>query len=122
MSVFSFLFSMIVTFYYRNKSNIYIGKKSIIFYNVKIDVFANSGRVYIGDNVRIGCSSKRYHAGIPFPSKLLLDSKDSTISIGDKTRIWGAYCHASKSIKIGKKCLIASGVNIIDSNGHITDS
>ena len=33
-------------------------------------------------------------------------------------RINGAYIHAEKSISIGSKCVIASGVNITDNNGH----
>ena len=55
---------------------------------------------------------------MPFPTSLLLDGKGAKISIGDNCRINGAYIHAQKSIVIGKNCVIATGVNIIDSNGH----
>lgn len=55
---------------------------------------------------------------MPFYTELLADGKGSKIIIGDNCRINGAYVHAEKSIKIGSNCVIASGVNIIDSNGH----
>lgn len=54
-----------------------------------------------------------------FPTTLLIDKKNAKIEIGANTRINGAYIHAQKSIRIGKNCVIASGVNIMDSNGHI---
>jgi acetyltransferase-like isoleucine patch superfamily enzyme len=38
--------------------------------------------------------------------------------IGDNCRVNGAYIHAQKGINIGKNCVIAAGVNVIDSNGH----
>lgn len=38
--------------------------------------------------------------------------------IGNNTRINSAAIHAYDKITIGNNCVIASGVNIIDSNGH----
>jgi acetyltransferase-like isoleucine patch superfamily enzyme len=55
---------------------------------------------------------------MPFPTTLLSDGNKSMIEIGDNCRVNGAYIHAQKRIKIGKNCVIAAGVNIIDSNGH----
>jgi acetyltransferase-like isoleucine patch superfamily enzyme len=49
---------------------------------------------------------------------LLIDVKEGEIVIGAKTRINGAFIHAKKSITIGNCCVVASGVNILDSNGH----
>jgi acetyltransferase-like isoleucine patch superfamily enzyme len=59
-----------------------------------------------------------YHAGMPFATTLFADTKGALITIGDNCRINGAYIHAQKKIEIGSNCVIASGVNIIDSNGH----
>jgi acetyltransferase-like isoleucine patch superfamily enzyme len=55
---------------------------------------------------------------MPFPTTLLSDGNKSMIEIGDNCRVNGAYIHAQKRITIGKNCVIASGVNIMDSNGH----
>ncbi|MCQ2321748.1 MAG: acyltransferase [Bacteroidales bacterium] len=55
---------------------------------------------------------------MPFPTKILIDSKEGMIEIGKNCRINGAYIHAKNNIKIGDNCVMASGVNIIDTNGH----
>jgi acetyltransferase-like isoleucine patch superfamily enzyme len=55
---------------------------------------------------------------MPFSTTLLADVKNARIMIGDNCRVNGAYIHAQKEITIGKNCVIASGVHIIDSNGH----
>ncbi len=123
MTYISYFLSWMKTLMERTKSNTSIGGKSIIFYKTKIIIASScDGKVIIGDNVRLGCSDKRYHVGMPFPTKLLLDGKKSIIKIGNNSRLWGTYCHASKSITIGKNCVIAAGVNIMDSNGHKTIS
>ena len=59
---------------------------------------------------------------MPFYTTILNDGNNSTIEIGNNCRINGAYIHAQKNIKISDNCVIASGVNIIDSNGHETYS
>jgi len=59
---------------------------------------------------------------MPFPCTLLADTQSAIIEIGSHTRINGAYIHAQSEIRIGENCLIAAGVNIIDSNGHQFDS
>lgn len=55
---------------------------------------------------------------MPFYTNLFTDRADAIIKIGDNCRINGAYIHAQKEIIIANNCVIASGVNIIDSNGH----
>lgn len=103
--------------------NIKIGKKSLIYYRSRIYNFSGSeGQVLIGENCRIGSSSVQNHVGMPFNTCLLLDGIGSTIKIGDKCRINGAYIHAKCSISIGNNCVITSGVNLIDSNAHETYS
>lgn len=59
---------------------------------------------------------------MPFPTSLLCDGNGSKILIGDNCRLNGVYVHAQKSITIGSNCVMASGVNIIDCNGHETNS
>jgi acetyltransferase-like isoleucine patch superfamily enzyme len=69
-------------------------------------------------NVYLRSFQKVCQAGMPFTTNLLIDVKNATIQKGNNTRINGAYIHAQRSICTGENCIIASGVNIIDSNGH----
>ncbi|NDI99765.1 acyltransferase [Flavobacterium sp. LaA7.5] len=74
------------------------------------------------DNVKVRSRQKNYHAGMPFPTTFLIDAKGAKITVGENCRLNGVYLHAEKEISIGKNTVIASGVNIIDSNGHILNS
>ena len=103
-------------------SSVKIGKKSIVHYRSSITNFSNLGEVKIGTNCKIGASRKQYHAGMPFYTRLLCDGSNSSIFIGDNCRIIGASIHAETNVKIGNNCLIASGVSIMDSNGHMVYS
>ncbi len=100
--------------------NLKIGKNSIIDYNTKIDIHHNP--LIIGDNVYIKSIAKGYHAGMPFPTTLLIDIANAQITIGNNCRLNGVYVHAQKGVTIGMNTVIAAGVNIIDSNGHIANS
>ena len=108
------------------RRGIKIGKKTILYYKSSINCLPNSynerGGVIIGKNCRIGVSPRNYHGGMPFPTALLCDGNGSQIIIGDNCRLNGVYVHAQKKITIGNNCVMASGVNIIDSNGHETIS
>lgn len=55
---------------------------------------------------------------MPFYSSIFNDGENSRIIIGDNCRINGAYIHAKKEIIIGDNCVMASGISILDSNGH----
>ena len=97
------------------KSGLKVDKK------VRIDrktVLLNKGTISISKNVYLRSNPRGYHAGMPFSTCLLVDIPNAQLSIGENTRINGAYIHAQKSISIGKNCLIAAGVNILDSDGH----
>lgn len=100
--------------------NLIIGKNSRIDWSSYIDISNNSCE--IGDNVTIQSFPKGYHVGIPFPASLLIDVKGAKIKIGNNSSLHGCYIHAQNEIRIGNKCAIASGVNIIDSNGHRLNS
>ena len=102
--------------------NIKIGNNTTLYYKSSILNVCKQGVVSIGDNCLIGRSKCGYHADMPFYTTILNDGIDSNISIGNNCRINGAYIHAKESIEIGDNCVVASGVNIIDSNGHETYS
>lgn len=103
-----------------NNKKLSIGEKTIIDFNTKIYSFNN--RIDIGNNVYLRSKERYYQAGMPFSTTLLTDVKGSFIKIGDNCRINGAYIHAQKGITIGRNCVIASGVNIMDTNGHVLKS
>jgi len=97
-------------------------KKKFQFDNIRIDLKTKikiiSGEIKIGSKTYLRSENFFYHAGMPFPTTLMVDSKDATIKIGKSCNLNGAYIHAKKYISIGNNTLIASGTNIIDSNGH----
>lgn len=105
-----------------HKNGVKIGTGSNVYYRSRIDCcsvcYKNGGRVIVGKKCTIGHSEIKYHGGMPFYTCLLSDGKGSKIVIGDNCRVNGAYIHAEKGITIGNNCVIATGVNIIDSNGH----
>lgn len=78
-----------------------------------------TGAIRLGNNVTLLSNSRRYHASIYAPTRLMTDEKENAIiEIGDNTRINGASIHATEKISIGRNCLIAANVTIIDSDGH----
>lgn len=97
--------------------HIKIGNGSKVYFRSRL-TNAGSGEVLIGNNCLIGRKRKGYHAGMPFYTTILNDGINSKVIIGNNCRINGAYIHAQSTIKIGDNCVVASGVNIIDSNGH----
>jgi acetyltransferase-like isoleucine patch superfamily enzyme len=104
------------------KLQLRIFSPEVSFSNAIIDyktvIINKKNRITIGSNVYLRSVSKGYQAGMPFPTTLLTDVKNATIAIGANSRINGAYIHAQESITIGQNCVVASGVNIIDTNGH----
>lgn len=94
--------------------------------NVRIDFKSNiviqNNHLKIADHVYLRSNPKGYHAGMPFGTTILIDREGAICEIGANSRINGVYIHAQKKIIIGQNTVIASGVNIIDSNGHITNS
>jgi acetyltransferase-like isoleucine patch superfamily enzyme len=99
--------------------NVRIDNSAIIDFNVSI---INKGLIKISKDVYLRGRSRGYQAGMPFPTTLLVDVSTAELKIECNCRINGAYIHAQKSVTIGKNCVIASGVNIMDSNGHIVYS
>lgn len=122
----TFVLNKVHTLFLSRKKGVFIPSTSSVFFRsstiCKPISYKNGGKIIIGNNIRIGRSPKGYHGGMPFPSSLLADGSGASIVLGDNCRINGAYIHAEESITIGNNCVIASGVNIIDSNGHEVSS
>lgn len=103
---------------------IYLRSKGVVTgHNVIVKgkpvILRRTGAILLGNNVTLRSDDYGYHASIYAPTRLMTDTKkDAVIEIGDNTRINGASIHATERIAIGKNCLIASNVTIIDSDGH----
>lgn len=114
------ILSLLHTQLLRNK-NTQIGKNSVVFLRSEIRNIKGGG-ISIGTNCQIGRTKHGYHGGMPFYTTLFCDSKEGKITIGNNCRLNGVYVNARKSISIGNNCVMASGVHIMDSNGHQTNS
>ncbi len=120
MKYLSVIISILYTYILSRYSNVDIEKKTIVHYRSKIS--CAKGSIEIGCNTSIGRNRKGYHASMPFYTTMLVDKENAQIKIGNNCRINGAYIHAQNNIEIGDNCVFASGINIIDSNGHEVNS
>jgi acetyltransferase-like isoleucine patch superfamily enzyme len=110
----------------RNKINLYLVKLVHSQFSVGVNstitretrFWIGQNRLSIGEGVYINSRQKGYHAAMPFPTTFLIDVKGAFIEIGDSANLNGVFVHAQKGVTIGKNTVIASGVSILDSNGH----
>lgn len=113
--LFSLLVLLLMKFRYRKA--LVVGGYVKVDFNTSIKISKYS-TVVLGDGVFLRSNSCGYHAGMPYPTGILVDGECGNVSIGARSRLNGVYVHAKESIVIGEGCVIASGVNILDSNGH----
>jgi acetyltransferase-like isoleucine patch superfamily enzyme len=105
-----------ISLIYENKS-ISIAQNVIIHGKPIIEV-TDSATIILEENVLIDSNNNGYHLSMYNPVKLKAENANSIIRIGKNTRIHGSCIHASKSVFIGERCLIAANCQIIDNNGH----
>ncbi|MBD3756142.1 MAG: acyltransferase [Gammaproteobacteria bacterium] len=98
-------------------SKLVLMEGSTIDHKSQIHIFGN-GSIHIHENASLRSSPIGYHGGMPFPCSILVDGPNARVNVGRSSRLNGAYIHAKRLIDIGDNCVIASGVNVIDSNGH----
>ena len=111
------LFKLKLRLFYRNiqfDSGLKINK----YPNLRIH---KDAKVSIGKNILLNSSNRTYHVNMFIKVKIQCDKPNSTVIIGDNTRIHGSCIHAFDKIEIGHHCLIAANCQIIDSNGHALD-
>lgn len=102
---------------YLRSKGVKVGKNISLKGKPEIERF--TGTIWIGDNVALRSHSRGYHSALYGPTRLMTDTRaEATIEIGDNTRINGACIHATERITIGRDCLIAANVTILDSDGH----
>ncbi len=99
------------------RAGVFLGRSVLVQGRPK--VLRMTGTIRIGDNVTLRSDDWGNHTSIYAPTRLMTDTReDAAIEIGDGTRINGACIHATRRISIGRNCLIASNVTILDSDGH----
>jgi len=77
--------------------------------------------IHIGENVVLNSNPEGYHALMASPATLIADEPESKIIIGHHSRLHGCCIHAKRSIRVGSYCLLASGAQLLDTNGHTSD-
>ena len=92
--------------------------KNVIFKKTPIVHVSKGAMLSIGDAVTLSSDNSRYHVNMFGRTKFIVEGNGTSIEIGDETRINGACLHARKRISVGRRCLIAANVQIMDSNGH----
>lgn len=114
-------FTLVSTYYKLRYKNIEIDKGVRIYPSTSFAfLYCNkSGSIKIGKDAIIGCRNKAYRMGWWHPVRLSITDQYASIVIGEGSYINGVNICAKKSIIIGKRCHFASGVQIIDYNGHL---
>lgn len=92
--------------------------KNVKFWGKPLIDIRGNGRIIIGDNSQIISTNYGSHVNYGVPTKLIVDRPGAEIVIGENCSIGGACLHAYKSIRVGNNCLIGTGSNVIDANGH----
>lgn len=115
------LLSYLISLYF--KRNLFFIKglniiDGVVIKGKPIIQISKNAKVVLGKNVTLNSSNYGYHANMHSPVKLMADRENAIIMVGDNTRINGACLHAYNRIEIGKNCLIAANVQILDANGH----
>lgn len=116
------LFFSLITFCYKIRYRRLSVEKNVRIYPGTSIAFLycnRSGSIIIGENANIGSFNSRYRVGWYYPVRLSIMAPNAHIKIKEGTFVNGVNICAKKSIIIGKLCHIASGVQIIDYNGHM---
>jgi len=117
MVIYDYILGNLTLYIYKLRSKI-ITKGNIIFIGKPIFEIKGKAKLILGKNILFRSRNRGYHLNLLAPCKIKINPNGSII-IGDNTRIYGSCLHSARAgIKIGKNCLIASNVNIIDRNGH----
>ena len=117
MNLYGFVYAAslkIKMFWMRHKKNVFLGKHVTVDWGAKIYV-GKGGRVELGDGCYLKAAPKNHHTGLPFRASICC-AQGATVALGTNTRS-AAYISAHKNVRIGQGCLLAGGVNIMDSNG-----
>lgn len=101
----------------RTKKGLIIGSGADIKGLPHIEIH-DGATIVVGCNVTLNSWNANYHVNMHSGVKLLASMSGASIEIGDDSRIHGACIHATRSVRIGKKCLIAANTQIFDANGH----
>ena len=110
-------FNLLITFILVKESGLVLAK-DVRIKGMPIIQISTGAKIIVDNNVTINSRNFGYHANMHSAVKLMADRECALIKIGENTRINGACIHAYNEIIIGRNCLIAANVQIIDANGH----
>jgi acetyltransferase-like isoleucine patch superfamily enzyme len=103
------------------RDKLLIERNSIIYRNSNI-VIRSGGHIRIGKNCSIGRRKKSSLIGLYHMTSLVAIGTQANIQIGNNVCLNGVAINAKSHISIGDNCRIASGVMILDHNGHEVES
>jgi acetyltransferase-like isoleucine patch superfamily enzyme len=79
-----------------------------------VPLIYGSGEIHIGNNVQIG-NSQTWVVGLKYPA-------NARLTIGDDTTInYRTFISVAEAVTIGRHCLLAGEIKILDNNSHPTD-
>ncbi len=119
LAIYKFILRLYTIIYCKLKGHITVSSRSIIYPTSRISMKDKTGGVSVGSNSNIG---RRTVLGHYYPTKIRLEAKDAKVIIGSNVNLNGVNISCCKFISIGNNCRIASGVVILDYNGHIVNS
>ncbi len=76
------------------------------------------GEIHLEDGVTLNSRNRGYHINMHSAVKLMADRHGARIFIGKGTRVHGSCIHATRSVRIGERCLVAANCHIMDCDGH----
>ena len=120
------IYRLLLLFYtafigYMKRDKLLIERNSIIYRNSNI-VIRSGGHIRIGKNCSIGRRKKSSLIGLYHMTSLVAIGTQANIQIGNNVCLNGVAINAKSHISIGDNCRIASGVMILDHNGHEVES
>jgi acetyltransferase-like isoleucine patch superfamily enzyme len=117
VAVWLWLHGKVVAWVLSMRRNVHVSGKLVVYGMPLIDI-KKGARLVIGNNVTLNSRNRGYHINMHSPVKLFADGPGAEIRIGDNTRIHGTCIHATRSITVGRNCLIAGNCQLMDGSGH----
>lgn len=99
------------------QKNIFVGEK-VVFSEVPFINLHSESKIILGARSMINSNPSWLHVAPYSKVHLLADRPGATIEIGEDTRFHASCIRAYKSVKVGRRCLVANNCQIMDASGH----
>jgi carbonic anhydrase/acetyltransferase-like protein (isoleucine patch superfamily) len=101
----------------KTQENIFVAE-SVVFLKVPFINLHSESKIILGPRSLINSNPLWLHLAPYSKVHLLADRPGATIEIGEDTRFHASCIRAYKSVKVGRRCLIANNCQIMDASGH----